>query len=84
MATGSASLSYEGAAWVFMVHSRERGNGWCNGDSFSLLWVGCRMDNKGMEKSLMGPSWGRDMSAQIWITSIPVQMCSVREVTWQL
>ena len=29
------------------------------------------MDSKGMEKALVGPSWGRDMSAQIWITSDP-------------
>lgn len=27
------------------------------------------MDSKGMEKALVGPSWGRDMSTQIWITS---------------
>lgn len=69
---------------MFMVHSRERGNGWCSGGSFYILWIGCRMDSKGMEKSLMGPSWGRDMSAQVQITSTPVQMCLFREVTWQL
>lgn len=56
-------------ACAAMVDTRERGNGWCNGSSFSLLWLGGGMDNKGMEKALVGPSWGRDMSTQIWITS---------------
>lgn len=41
------------------------------------------MHSKGMEKALVAPSWGRDTSAQIWITSDPCPL-SERSFSCQL
>lgn len=66
-----------------MVDTRVRGKGWYNGSSFSLLWLGGGMHSEGMEKALVAPSWGRDVSAQIWITLHPCAW-SERSFSWQL
>lgn len=62
MATGAASLSYEGDsldASAAMVDAKERGNSWCNRSSFSHLSLGDGMDRKETEKALVVLPWGR-------------------------
>lgn len=66
-----------------MVDTREREKGWYIGSSFSLLWLAGRMHSKRVEKALVAISLGRDMSAQIWITSDPCAW-SERSFSWQL
>lgn len=65
MATGAASLSYEGAALMLELPWWMPGKGGRVGTMGALLWLGSRMYSKEVEKALVAPSWDRDVLAQI-------------------